>query len=86
MYLRALQGYKKALGQEAVRTYIPALTTVQNTANLFQQIGRVQEAEELYAQALFGVDAVFGRSSDRYQGLDEALDVLRSNREHGIGG
>jgi hypothetical protein len=84
MYLRALTGYKKALGQKAVRTYIPALITAQNIANLFQQIGRVQKAEGLYVQALLSVKAVFGRSSDRYQVLVKALNNLRSNRGHDI--
>jgi hypothetical protein len=59
MCLRALMGYKKALGQEAVRTYIPMLNIAQNRVNLFQQIGRVQKAEGLYAQALLGVEAIF---------------------------
>jgi membrane-bound lytic murein transglycosylase B len=79
MYERALQGYKKALGQEAAKKYMPALNTAQNLASLFQHTGRVREAEELYCQAIFGVEALFGRSSDRYRGIVTALDVLRSN-------
>jgi len=84
MYLRSLTGYEKALGQEAVKKYIPALNTIQNLAALYQQTGRVQEAEELYGQALFGVEAVFGRPSDRYRVIVKALDTLRSSTEQNI--
>ena len=69
-----------------MRTYIPALNTAENMANLFQQTGRLQEAELFYGQALVGVEAVFGRLSDRYRGLVSALDALRSNSEQGIDG
>jgi hypothetical protein len=79
MYLRALAGYEKALGKETVKKCIPALNTAQNLATLFQQTGRAKEAEEFYGQALFGVEAVFGRFSDRYKGIIKALDILRNN-------
>jgi hypothetical protein len=42
----------------------------------------VQEAQGLYEQALFGVEAIFGRLSDKYQDLVSALEELRSNSEH----
>ena len=64
MYLRTLAGYEKALGKEAEKKYIPALNSVQNLVNLFRQTGRAKEAEELYSQALFGVEAVFRPLSD----------------------
>jgi len=48
MYLQALTGYKKALGKEAVKKYVLALNTAQNMGILFQQTGRMKEAEELY--------------------------------------
>ena len=84
MYFRALQGYKETLGQEAVKTYIPALNTAQNMAVLFQQTGRMQEAEGLYEQALFGIKAVFGRTSNKYRSVAKILDKLRSNSEHNL--
>jgi tetratricopeptide (TPR) repeat protein len=84
MYFRALQGYTKSLGQEAVKTYIPALNTTENMADLFRQTGRTQEAENLYEQALLGVEAVLGRTSNRYHKIAKRLDALRSNNEHGI--
>jgi tetratricopeptide (TPR) repeat protein len=81
---RALLGYKKALGQEAVKKHIPALNTIENLAELSQQTGRVQEAEELYEQALFGVEAVLGRSSNRYRDIVKALETLRGSPEQNI--
>jgi len=63
-----------------IEKYIPALNTVQNMAILFQQTGRMKVAEELYSQALFGFEAVFGRSSDRYKSIAKALDALCKER------
>jgi hypothetical protein len=37
MYQLALKGYKEALGQEVVKTYIPALDTAEELASLFQE-------------------------------------------------
>lgn len=81
MYLRALQGYEKALGQQAVKTYIPALNTALNMAALFQRTGRSKEAKLLYEQALLVVEAVFGRTSNRYRSVAKVLDGLHSARE-----
>jgi len=39
----------KALEQEAVKKYIPAVNTAENLASLFKRIGRAWEAEELYS-------------------------------------
>jgi len=44
-----------------------------------KKTGRVKVSEELYLQALGGVEAVFGRSSRRYQRLVKALDIVRSS-------
>ena len=76
MYQRALQGYKKALGQEAVMTYVPSLNTCQNLANLFERRGKLVEAEELYHRTLRGIEKVFGTSSQRYKRISEALDRM----------
>jgi hypothetical protein len=61
-----------------------ALNTAENMANLFQQTGRVKEAEELYRQALVGIKAGFRRLSDRYRGLIKVLDALSNNSKHNI--
>jgi tetratricopeptide (TPR) repeat protein len=82
MYLRALQGYEKALSQEAVKTYIPVLNTAENMAALFQQTSRTQEAKLLYEQALLGIEAVFGRTSNRYRSVAKILDRLCGASEH----
>jgi hypothetical protein len=51
------------------------------SGRLSQQTDRVQEAVVLYGQALFGVEAGFGRSSDIYRVIVKALDTLPSNTE-----
>ncbi|KZL79498.1 kinesin light chain 1 [Colletotrichum incanum] len=38
MYERALQGYEKALGPNAIKSYIPALNTLQNLGSLFKKL------------------------------------------------
>jgi tetratricopeptide (TPR) repeat protein len=81
MYQQALQRYETALGQEPVKTYIPALNAYQNLANLYKQTGRASEAEDMYS-ALYGVEAVFERSSEQYQGIAAALEALRSKDGH----
>jgi tetratricopeptide (TPR) repeat protein len=48
IYLRALVGYKKALGKETIKKYILALNIAQNLANFFRQIDRTKEAEKFY--------------------------------------
>ncbi len=50
--------------------------------NLFQQTGRVKELEEIYGQALFGIEAVFGRSSAGYRAIIEHLGALRNDGNH----
>ena len=44
----------------------------------------MQEAEGLYEQALFGIKAVFGRTSNKYRSVAKILDKLRSNSEHNL--
>jgi hypothetical protein len=45
MYGRALQGYEKVLGHERMKTYIPALNTMQNVAGLYTLSGRASKAK-----------------------------------------
>ena len=82
MYERALQGYEKALGPEPVKTYVPALNATENLANLYEQLGRVSEAKEVYSYVLHGLEIVFGRSSKRYQDVNSALEALNIDDEH----
>ena len=79
MYERALQGYEKALGHERVKTYIPALSTMENLAALYPQFGRANTAKDMYSRALDGVEAVFGRSSKRCQAIATSLANLRGD-------
>jgi hypothetical protein len=48
MYLRALQGKEEALGPH----YISTLSMVNNLGNLYQNQGKLAEAEKMYLRAL----------------------------------
>lgn len=76
MYQRAIQGYEKALGYNPAKTYIPALNATENLAILYKQMGSASKAEEMYTRALYGLEAVFGQSSKRYQDVISALADL----------
>jgi tetratricopeptide (TPR) repeat protein len=82
MYQRALQGYENALGKEAIKTFIPAVSTAYNLAGLFQMTRRGQEAEQLYLYTLSCVEALFGHSHKRYRDIVSALEVLRSSSQY----
>ncbi|KAI9712572.1 MAG: hypothetical protein M1828_001673 [Chrysothrix sp. TS-e1954] len=57
MYMRALQGYEKALGQEHTST----LDTVNHLGLLFTDQGKLKEAEKMYLRALQGYEKALGR-------------------------
>ncbi|KAF2237726.1 hypothetical protein EV356DRAFT_356546 [Viridothelium virens] len=77
IYQRALQGFEKALGREAVKSYLPALFAEKNLARLLEGTGRIKEAEEMYSRALAGAETVFGHGSERCQHIYERFNVLR---------
>ncbi|OWT42553.1 tetratricopeptide repeat domain protein [Pochonia chlamydosporia 170] len=56
MYLRALQGYEKALGRDHTST----LDTVNNLGVLYADQGKLQEAEEMHLRALQGKEKALG--------------------------
>ncbi|KAL6406436.1 Nucleoside phosphorylase [Ilyonectria robusta] len=78
MYQRAMDGYEKALGPTLVATYIPALITLENFAFLCVELGQVDEALLHYRRARNGVEAVWGRDSQRYTRLSDALRIVSS--------
>jgi len=57
MFLRALQGYEKAWGQDHTST----LNTVNNLGLLYAKLGRLDEAEKMYLRALQGYEKAWGR-------------------------
>lgn len=63
-----------------MNTYIPALNTTEKLTVLYKQMGRVNEAEDLYSRALYGLEAVLGRPSKRCQDIITALAVLHGDR------
>ncbi|KAJ5640322.1 uncharacterized protein N7484_008184 [Penicillium longicatenatum] len=56
MYLQALAGYEKALGQDHTST----LRTVNNLGNLYSEQGKLDEAEQMYVRALAGREKALG--------------------------
>jgi hypothetical protein len=52
MYQCALQGYEKVLSHEQVNTYIPTPNKAQKVTVVYEQIGRANEAEDVYFRAL----------------------------------
>jgi tetratricopeptide (TPR) repeat protein len=56
MYMRALQGYEKALGADHTST----LNTVNNLGLLYADQGRLSDAEAMYMRALQGYEKALG--------------------------
>jgi tetratricopeptide (TPR) repeat protein len=69
LYLRALQGYEKALGAE--HTII--LHVVTSLGNLYQKQGKLVEAEKLYMRALQGYEKAL--DADHTSALDVANNL-----------
>ena len=79
MYQRALQGYEKTLGPKAVKKYIPTLNTMENLINLLKETDRIKKSEELYLHAISRIEAIFGRSNNRFQDIQTTLDTPYDN-------
>ena len=47
---------------------------------LYAEIGRADKAEDMYSRALYGLEAVLGRSSKRCQDIITALAALNGDR------
>nr|POF13766.1 vegetative incompatibility protein het-e-1 [Quercus suber] len=56
MYMRALEGYEKALGAEHTSTF----DIVNNLGNLYSNQGKIVEAETMYMRALEGYEKALG--------------------------
>lgn len=76
MYQLALQGYDKALGPDAVRTFLPALDTIENLGDLYSALNDKNKATLCYEQAEHGVSRVFGTTSPQYLRLSEKMNKL----------
>ncbi|KAF2632495.1 purine and uridine phosphorylase [Macroventuria anomochaeta] len=76
MYMQALEGYEKAVGQEAISTFRPALNAMWDLGSLFDRQRRVEDAILLYAKALAGYQQVVGDDHASLQALRDALAAL----------
>jgi len=74
MYLRALEGYEKAVGPRDTLTFIPVLNTIWGLASLFDRQDKVAEAGAMHSKALSGYHKVFGNDHPRCQTLREKLN------------
>ena len=75
MYLRALQGYEKALGAEHTST----LDTVNNLGILYADQGKMAEAEAMYVRALQGYEKAVGADHPRTRVIARNLNTLRTS-------
>ena len=79
MYLWALEGYKKALGPDDVKTYVPALNNAYSYALLFERQGRPTDAITMYTRALRGYELVFGTDYYWYKAAYKRVQNLESS-------
>ena len=77
MYGRALRGYKEALGNELVASYLPALNSMIGIGDLFSKTDRNSMAEEMYTRALSGYKVAQGPSSKRCSEIEGRLKALQ---------
>jgi hypothetical protein len=78
MYQCALQRYEKALSHEHTNTYIPTPNKAQKVTVVYEQIGRANEAEDVYFRALYSLETVLERP--RCQDIITTLTTLQSGR------
>ncbi|KAF3810009.1 hypothetical protein GCG54_00002458 [Colletotrichum gloeosporioides] len=80
MYEKALQGYERSLGSVAVKTFVPALTTLSNLGRLYERLGRVEEAMDHYMRAQDGILTAQGPDCGPYRLLSDWISSLEASR------
>jgi tetratricopeptide (TPR) repeat protein len=78
MFERALQGYEKALDAVILKTYVPALNTLECFGILHQQRGKPDLAQQYYFRAQDGLRAVFGDDSNRARTISERIKEVNA--------
>jgi hypothetical protein len=81
MYMRALEGYEEADGKDQVETYLPALNTMCNMANIFADLLEKQKAAEMYSQALTGFIIMHGSDSRICKSLSNEIEAFDETRD-----
>ncbi|OHE90417.1 hypothetical protein CORC01_14294 [Colletotrichum orchidophilum] len=74
---RALQGYEKILGPDAIKTYIPALNTLQDLGSMFEELGENSKAISYHQQAQNGLLSVLGSQNERFTNLSDKIASLQ---------
>ncbi|KAF2473124.1 uncharacterized protein BDR25DRAFT_218886, partial [Lindgomyces ingoldianus] len=77
MYVRALEGYEKALGVE----HTPTLGTVNNLGNLYNSQGKLDDAKKMYVWALEGYEEALGAEHTSTLNTVSNLGNLYHDRE-----
>ena len=72
---KALKGFEKAWGPDHTST----LDTVNNLGNLYSDLGRMAEAEEMYLRALKRYDSMPPRMQRRVDALGRSLSLSKEN-------
>jgi hypothetical protein len=75
MYLRALQGNEKALGAEHTLTLI----MVNNLGVLYENQGKMAEAEAMFLRALRGYENAVGADHPRTRVIARNLNALQTS-------
>lgn len=76
LLLRALAGYKKTLGKEALNASL--LNAVYNLGVLYYHQRKLDEVEQMLERALAGYQEVYGRSHDKTIDASKWLERVRS--------
>ncbi|KAH8807443.1 hypothetical protein F5884DRAFT_899840 [Xylogone sp. PMI_703] len=76
MYIRALQGYEKALGPDHIST----LNTVNNLGSLYHNQDKLAEAKKMYIRALQGYEKALGPDHISTLNMVNNLGILYCNQ------
>ncbi|KAJ4982817.1 glycosyl hydrolase family 20 [Stagonosporopsis vannaccii] len=76
VFLRALQGYNKAVGLDGISTYIPSLNTLWALGLVHDSLGHIDQARAWYSKVLLFNGKVFGEDHARCQLVRDDLAAL----------
>jgi hypothetical protein len=75
MFLRAMQGYERALGSN-LDNFLPALNAIENLADLYSKTRRLSKAYDMYVRSLPGLQSILGLLHSRCQHILAAIKEM----------
>ncbi|KAH8585309.1 hypothetical protein B0O99DRAFT_647280, partial [Bisporella sp. PMI_857] len=84
MYERALAGYEKALADENIQTYIPALNTMRALGSLLKSQADIPKARIMYSKALAGFEKVVGLDHPSSRSVENRLRTLNKRMDNKV--